>query len=89
MFIRKLSHFFGQPQFQGFAFILFLFLLNWPFLGIIDHYPPKIAFFLMFGLWMIMLGLLFAIGRSCIATEQEEFTEQEELSEQLSEGEDV
>lgn len=55
---------FRQPEFQIFLFCLIFLLVNWPFLAVAAANGLKSVFMYLYGLWSVLILILFLIQRS-------------------------
>lgn len=62
--MRRLVGLFRQPEFQIFLFFLMLILANWPFLAVAAGNGLKSMFLYLYGLWSVLILILFFIQKS-------------------------
>ena len=62
--MRTVLGVFRQPEFQLFLFCLMFLLFNWPFLAVVGTGGFKSLFLYLYGLWSVLIVLLFLIQKS-------------------------
>ncbi len=55
---------FKKPIFQVFLFVISLIIVNWPLISIVDKSSPGTAFLFIYSLWIVVVIILFIIGKS-------------------------
>lgn len=62
--MRRVAGVFRQPEFQIFLFCLMFALFNWPFLAVAGRIGFETIFLYLYGLWLVLILLLFFLQKS-------------------------
>lgn len=62
--MRRVAAVLRQPEFHIFLFCLMFALFNWPFLAVAGNLGLERLFLYLYGLWFILILLLFFLQKS-------------------------